>query len=138
LAGKHNAHCIITAHEDDPVFRKDGNKEIIDYISVQLGGKIVNNMTWRLSEIWHLKQEDFGNKDRVLSVRQTGQRRPMKSRMFASTNTTPASFKLRYEAGQGTDDHCILLRAMDEERSKEDTSAREQVNEDHSSQSRSG
>jgi hypothetical protein len=98
VTAKHNAHCIITAHEDDPVFRKDGNKEIIDYISVQLGGKIVNNMTWRLSEIWHLKQEDFGNKDRVLSVRQTGQRRPMKSRMFASTNTTPASFKLRYDA----------------------------------------
>lgn len=83
VTAKHNVHCIITAHEADAVMRKDerGN-EVIDYIAVMLGGQLVNNVTMRLSEIWHLRQLDGGEQKRILTVRKTGNRKPMKTRMF--------------------------------------------------------
>jgi hypothetical protein len=96
VTSKHNVHCILTAHEADPTMRKDGAQDVIDYISMQLGGQLVNNMTWRLSEIWHLRQSDTGGKERVLSIRPSRLRRPMKSRMF--TGMGNAEFALHYNA----------------------------------------
>lgn len=93
---RHDCHIIITAHEADPVTRQDQGKEIIDYISVQLGGQLVNNMTWRLSEIWYMSQSDTRRKQRRLAIRPTRLRRPMKTRMFVS-NAEP-EFDLSYDA----------------------------------------
>ena len=84
ITAKHGVHIIITAHEDDPVTRQENGKDIIDYITVQLGGKLVNNMSWRLSEIWYMSQEDQGKRRRRLAVRPTRLRRPMKTRLFRS------------------------------------------------------
>jgi hypothetical protein len=85
VTAKHNVNVVITAHEDDPTMKTEvqGGKavEVIDFIGVQLGGKLVNNMTWRLSEIWNLREV----KDkRVLTIRNYGLRRPMKTRMFTT------------------------------------------------------
>ena len=90
VTAKHNVNIIITAHEDDPTMRTEnvGGRtiEVIDYISIQLGGKLVNNMSWRLSEIWNLRET---NNKRVLTVRTYGQRKPMKTRMFRTNGTAP-------------------------------------------------
>ena len=90
VTAKHNVNIVITAHEDDPTMKTEnmGGKtvEVIDYISVQLGGKLVNNMTWRLSEIWNLRES---NSKRLLTVRNYGLRRPMKTRMFAVNGAIP-------------------------------------------------
>lgn len=96
VTDKHGAHCIMTAHEADPVMIKDGSSEIIDYISVMLGGQIVNNVNWRLSEIWHINEVRGA---RFLSVRPNFKRKPMKTRMFDSGK----SFKLMYDPDKPDD-----------------------------------
>lgn len=98
VTAKHGVHCIITAHEDDPTTRPDPrtNQEIIEYIGVMLGGKIVNNVTWRLSDIWYMSQSELGAKNRRIAIRPTRLRRPMKTRMF--TNKDAPEFDLAYDA----------------------------------------
>lgn len=92
VTAKHNCNVIITAHEDDPVMRQEGNNEVIDYIAINLGGKLINNVSWRLSEIWNIRALTSG--ERIVTVRTHGQRKPMKSRMFNQSQS--ASFDLRY------------------------------------------
>lgn len=94
VTAKHGVHIIFTAHEADPVLVQ-GQSDTIDYIAVQLGGKLVNGVTWRLSEIWFMSQETTGDRVRKLAVRPTRKRRPMKSRMFAQ-NGSP-EFTIRYD-----------------------------------------
>src|SRR6202008_4380446 len=91
---KHGVHLIMTAHEADADTKKDerGN-DIIDYVSVMLGGQLVNNMTYRLSEIWYMSMS--GDK-RMLAVRPTRRRRPMKTRMFSGRDDP--EFELTYDA----------------------------------------
>lgn len=93
---KYNVHCIITAHEDDPTTKNDGKAEIIDYIGIMLGGKIVNNVAWRLSEIWYMGQSTTGEKDRFICVRPTRLHKPMKTRMFSHNG--PPEFVIQYDA----------------------------------------
>ncbi len=96
VTAKHNVHIIITAHENDPVMVKDGKNETIDYYTIMLGGKLVNNTSWRLSEIWFMSQEPYGDRDRKLAVRPTRKRKPMKTRMF--TQKGEPEFVLQYDA----------------------------------------
>ena len=93
VTAKHATHLIITAHEADPV--KDG-QGVVQFITTMLGGQLVTNMTWRLSEIWHMSQSMVGEKERRISIRPYGLRKPMKTRMF--TDKGPASFVLEYDA----------------------------------------
>lgn len=90
VTAKHRVNIVITAHEDDPVMKTETingrSLEVVDFISVQLGGKLVNNMTWRLSEIWNLREL---NNKRLLTVRNYGVRKPMKSRMFVTNGANP-------------------------------------------------
>lgn len=88
VTAKHNCHIIMTAHEADPTTDSDG---IVLYISTQLGGKIVNDTTWRFSEIWYLGLNSKG--ERELTVRPTQLRRPMKTRLFSND---PQRIKLEY------------------------------------------
>lgn len=92
VTAKHNVHCIMTAHEDDPTTIGD----VIDYIGIMLGGKIVNNTVWRFSEIWYLGQEITGTKERFLAFRPTRRRRPMKTRMFSDKGAP--ELKIDYDA----------------------------------------
>lgn len=95
ITQRHGVHVLVTAHENTPVMKKDiqGN-EVIDYISIMLTDRIINNTSWRLSEIWHLRADSTGK--RWLSVRPYSQREPMKSRMFDPRG--PANFELTYDA----------------------------------------
>lgn len=97
VTAKHGVNIIVTGHEDDPTMRKEDRggrvEEVIDYIGIQLGGKLVNNMAWRWSEIWHLRDDQDKKK---LTVRNYGQRRPMKTRMFSTKDKLPV-FELKYD-----------------------------------------
>lgn len=94
VTAKHGVHLVLTAHEADATTRKDekGN-DIIDFITVMLGGQLMNNMTYRLSEIWYMSERS-GN--RFLAVRPVRQRRPMKTRMFSGLDDP--EFRLAYDA----------------------------------------
>lgn len=94
VTAKHNVHVIFTAHEADPVL-VEGQGNTVDYIAVQLGGKLVNGVTWRLSEIWFMSQETTGDRRRQLAVRAVRKRRPMKSRMFDQKGD--AEFYVNYD-----------------------------------------
>jgi hypothetical protein len=99
VTAKHGVHVVITGHEADPTTKPDGRgNDVIEYIGIMLGGQLVNNMSLRLSEIWHLRQKTTGDKGRVLSFRPTALRRPMKSRMFVY-DAEPA-FDLVYDASK--------------------------------------
>jgi len=95
VTAKHGRHVIITTHEDDPQI---DDKGITLAVAMSLGGKIVNNVTWRLSEIWYMSQPDEGSQKHVrsLAIRPTRKRSPMKTRMFSSNSN--AEFTLQYDA----------------------------------------
>lgn len=96
VTAKHNVHMIFTAHEDDPTMIKQGKDDIVDYIGIMLGGKIVNNVAWRLSEIWYYSQSELSKRNRRLAVRATRKRKPMKTRMF--TDKGEPEFEVNYDA----------------------------------------
>lgn len=96
VTAKYGVHCIINAHEADPTNKKEGGNEIIDYIGVMLGGQLVNNMSSRLSEIWYMGKESYGEQSRFIAFRPTRMRKPMKTRMF--TDMDKPEFKLPYNA----------------------------------------
>jgi hypothetical protein len=93
VTAKHGVHLIATAHEADPVMEIRDGKEVVSHISIMLGGQLVNNVTFRLSEIWHMSAN---KENRRLAVRSVRLRRPMKSRMFSSSSD--AEFELKYNA----------------------------------------
>lgn len=103
VTAKHNVNIIVTAHEDDPTMKQENvagkMTDIIDYIGIQLGGKLVNNMTWRWSEIWHLRDV---NDVKKLTIRNYGQRRPMKTRMFTTRDKFPV-IDLNYDPDKADD-----------------------------------
>jgi len=94
VTARHNCHCIITTHEDDPRLNKDGEVETYNMV---LGGKTVSGFTWRLSEVWYLSVGT--DHKRRLAVWPTRKRKPMKSRMF-NINGDSREFVLDYDAQQ--------------------------------------
>lgn len=96
VTSKHGVNVILTAHEADASMKVEGGREIIDYVSIMLGGQIVNNVTLRLSEIWYMMQTVSGEKDRIICVRPTRLRKPMKSRMFSQKGKP--EFVIGYDA----------------------------------------
>jgi hypothetical protein len=101
VTAKHNVHLIATAHESDPKTRNENNREVIDYIGVMLGGQLVSNVTYRLSEIWYMSQSTTGEKHRRLMIRPTRLRRPAKTRMFTAKDE--AEFNVHYDADRPDD-----------------------------------
>lgn len=99
VTAKYGVHIIFTSHEADPHMSEDGKQ--IEYYTVQLGGKLVNNVTWRLSEIWYMSQDTTGTRERKLAVRPTRKRRPMKTRMF-DTKDEP-EFVVKYDSEKPDD-----------------------------------
>ena len=95
VTGKHGCHIIFTAHEEDPVTRVDGT---IEFITMSLGGKLINNVTSALSEIWNYRQETGGKRQRIITTRVSGNRRPMKTRMFSQMGES--SFAVNYDPEQ--------------------------------------
>jgi hypothetical protein len=95
VTGKHKVHIIFTAHEADPVTRMDRGIETILHITMGLGGQLINNMTASLSEVWNLRQDAGGKRNRIATVRVSGNRKPLKTRMFNQKGES--SFIVNYD-----------------------------------------
>src|SRR5262249_79288 len=75
VTGKHGVHIIFTAHEEDPVTASDGRgNDWVQTISMSLGGKLINIVSSQLSEIWNLRQEPGGKRNRIITTRVSGYR----------------------------------------------------------------
>jgi hypothetical protein len=90
VTAKHGVHLIMTAHEAEAEKDKVG---IPQFYTIMLGGKMVTNVTWRISEFWFMSEDGKG---RQLAVRPTRKRRPMKSRMFKGTGYP--EFEVTYDS----------------------------------------
>ena len=95
VTGKHKVHIIFTAHESDPVTRMDRGIETILHITLGLGGQLINGMTGSLSEVWNLRQDAGGKRNRIATIRVSGNRKPMKTRMFSQKGES--SFVVNYD-----------------------------------------
>lgn len=80
LTKREDVNCIFITHEDDSGVRdKEGN---IMHITMLLGGKLGQQISLQISEVWYLS--DDGKQRRVL-IRPGRMRKPMKTRMFDAT-----------------------------------------------------
>lgn len=91
VTGRNNKHCIIISHEDDPKVNDEG---VVLYITLMLGGKLVNAFTVQLGEIWWLQADDKTNSQRI-AIKPCRSHKPMKTRMF-KTDSLP-EFPLEYD-----------------------------------------
>lgn len=91
LTALHKKHVIFISHEDAAVTDDNGN---MLYITMMLGGKLPDQAALQLSEVWYMN--DTG-KERRLAIRPVRGRKPMKSRMFNSTNPKDAEFIWDYD-----------------------------------------
>ena len=89
VTGRHNVHCIITTHEDNPTTNEEG---VVLYISMMLGGKLLNSFTLQISDIWWLRDDGKGNQ--MIAIRPCRSHKPMKTRIF-KTDVEP-EFPLKY------------------------------------------
>ena len=88
--GRVGRNMIFIAHEDKPVTNSEGT---VLYISIMLGSSLNEQVPVKLSEIWNLT--DTG-KERRISIRNCRARKPMKSRMFLSSDAP--EFVWNYDA----------------------------------------
>lgn len=95
LTKKHKKHFIIITHEGSPVTDKDGT---VLSISMLLGGKMANNLSAAMSEVWYMEDR---NGKRFISVRPVRLRSPMKTRMF---NATQQDCTFEWKADTGISD----------------------------------
>src|SRR5690606_30625195 len=63
-------------HEDAPVTNDDGQ---VLFITMQLGGKLPDQTSLQMSEVWFMNDTEKG---RRIAVRPCRSRKPMKTRMF--------------------------------------------------------
>lgn len=90
VTGRHNVHCIITTHEDNPTTNDEG---VVLYISMMLGGKLINSFSLQMSDIWWLREDGKGA--HLIAVRPCRAHKPMKTRIFV-TDDQP-EFPLKYD-----------------------------------------
>lgn len=90
MTGELNKHIIFIGHEGAPITNDDG---MVLHIGIQLGGQLATQAPLNFSEVWALT--DTG-KERRIAVRPIRQRKPMKSRMFATPKAV--EFKSPYDA----------------------------------------
>ena len=98
--GAYNKHCIFIAHEDTP--SKDELTGAL-MVSILVGGKMQSEIPIKLSEVWHL--EDTG-KNRKITIRSSRLRKPMKSRMFVTSESSDFTWSFDPESwkGEGIED----------------------------------
>lgn len=95
LTKRLNRHIIFISHEDTATV---DDKGVVQFISLALGGKQVNQIALSLSEVWWM--QDTG-KERRIAVRPCRTRKPMKSRMFDATTSPEFVWKYNAEDWKG-------------------------------------
>lgn len=87
LTKKHDKHCIFIAHEGAADYSDEG---IVREITFSLGGQLKTSAPVDFSECWYV--EDTG-KVRRIAIRPCRQRKPMKSRMFTTSDAPEFTWK---------------------------------------------
>lgn len=87
-------HCIFVCHEQE----KSDDDGRVNEITIALSGQTASVLPAKISEIWYL--EDTG-KQRNIYVRNHGLRKPMRTRMFTSPNTTHFRWSYAQDSGTG-------------------------------------
>lgn len=82
VTARHNRHVIFIGHEDAPDKNQEG---VVLSITLLLGGTLPVEVPIQISEVWHMVDKTT---ERVVQLRQVGVTKPMKSRMFDTTNTS--------------------------------------------------
>lgn len=95
LTAKLNKHLVVIAHEDVP--QKDELTGVMT-VSILIGGKMHAEIPAKFSEVWYL--QDTG-KDRVVTIRSSRIRKPMKSRMFKTDGAEDFKWGYDVEEMQG-------------------------------------
>lgn len=90
VTGRYNIHCCIISHEDEPKTNDQG--EIL-YITMMLGGKLVQSTSLHLSEVWWM--QDARESGYRIAIRPCRQRKPMKTRMFEASGDP--EFPINYD-----------------------------------------
>lgn len=80
VTARHKKNVIFICHEDVPVTDKDGNAISITLL---LGGSLKEEVPLQISEVWNMRDTST---ERLCVVRTVGIRKPMKTRMFDTTN----------------------------------------------------
>ena len=93
--GKLNKHCIFIAHEDKPTTNDDG---VVMYISIMLGSSLNEQIPISVSEVWHLTDN---GKRRMVAIRNCRSYKPMRTRMFKSSQGPEFELKYNAETGEG-------------------------------------
>lgn len=94
LTAQHNKNVIFITHEDAPVTNDEG---AVLYITMQLGGKLPDQAALQISEVWFMN--DTG-KERRIAVRPVRARKPMKSRMFDTSDSKYNEFIWPYQTNK--------------------------------------
>lgn len=94
LTAKYNKHVVFIAHEGAPVTNDQG---VLQYITVALSGDMPERASLKFSEVWNFT--DTG-KERRIMIRPARNRKPAKSRMFATTGAP--EFRVDFDADEQT------------------------------------
>lgn len=97
VTGALGRNVIFICHEDTPKTDKDGN---VTSITVLLGGSLPEEVPLKISEVWHLADNDGR---RVIGFRPYAQRGPMRTRMFRHEGRS-TTFPLLYDQQTGRGD----------------------------------
>ncbi|MCA2510513.1 MAG: AAA family ATPase [Microcystis sp. M60BS1] len=81
LTAQYKKNIIFITHEDSATTDDSGN---VLYITMQLGGKLPDQASLQISEVWFMNDD---GKQRKLAVRPCRARKPMKSRMFDTSGS---------------------------------------------------
>lgn len=79
VTGRYVRHVIFICHEDVPTLNSEG---AVQAITVLLGGSLKEEVPIHISEVWHMVDRI---NSRAVQVRSGGVYKPMKSRMFDTT-----------------------------------------------------
>lgn len=93
VTGRAGVHCIMISHEAEP--EKD-EKGVILYITMMLGGQLVNQMSLQIGEVWWLQEGETKGSKRI-AIRAARMRKPMKTRMFVTDSEPEFSFAFDYQ-----------------------------------------
>lgn len=99
ITARYNRNVIFICHEDS---EKNSDGALV-LVTVMLGGTLREEVPLHISEVWHLVDKVSS---RVAQVRSSGMYKPMKSRMFDTSNS------YEFEISTGKDPSKITLAAL--------------------------
>jgi len=95
VTAKHDCHLVVVAHEDKPTTDDSGN---VLFTSIMLGSSLNQQLPVNITETWHM--QDTG-RERRIQIRPSRGFKPMKSRMFYTTDSVEFVWKYDDDTKEG-------------------------------------